>query len=253
MRIATFNVNSLRARLDHVKRYAEEAAPDVLCLQELKLDEGQIPYDELKAMGYPHIIARGQPSYNGVAMLSKHPIEDPQTQFHGFDDPAARVVAGTVQGIRIYGLYVPNGQAVGSEKFHYKLGWLEQLRIEVHNHADDISLVVCGDMNIAPTDLDVWDPFKLDGSLQTTADERQALDRVLAWGLKDAWRHLNPFEQQFTWWDYQKMGFVRNHGLRIDHIFLSDDLLGRLKKMTIHRDVRGWDTPSDHAPVSVDL
>lgn len=239
--------------MDHVARYAAEAAPDVLCLQELKLDEAQIPYDDLRELGYPHVIARGQPTYNGVAMLSKHPIEDPATSFVDDDDPAARVIAGTVKGIRIYGLYVPNGQSVGSDKFLYKLEWLERLRAEVHRYPSDQPLLVCGDMNITPTDLDVWDPFKFNGSVHAHPHEREALERVLAWGLKDAWRHLNPFEQQFTWWDYQKMGFVRNHGLRIDHVFLSADLIARLTHMTIHRDVRGWDQPSDHAPVSVDL
>ncbi|MEM6929362.1 MAG: exodeoxyribonuclease III [Myxococcota bacterium] len=253
MRIATYNVNSLRARMDHVRRFTEEASPDVLCLQELKLAEDQIPWEDLRELGYPHVIARGQPTYNGVAMLSKHPIDDPSTSFRGDDDPQARVVAGTVEGVRIYGLYVPNGQSVGSDKFLYKLDWLRRLDQEVRNYPADQPMLVCGDFNIAPTDLDVWDPFKFDGSVHAHPDERAALQRVLDWGLTDAWREVNPFEQQFTWWDYQKMGFVRNHGLRIDHVFLSKDLLGRLKTVTIHRDVRGWDTPSDHAPVSVDV
>jgi len=253
VRIATFNVNSLRARTDQLRRFTEEAAPDVLCLQELKLADDQIPWDELRGMGYPHVIARGQPTYNGVALLSKHPIEDPATAFADDDDPEARVVAGTVQGIRIYGLYVPNGQSVGSDKFLYKLDWLGRLREEIHRHPAGTSMLVCGDFNIAPGDLDVWDPFRFDGVVHAHPDERRALEEVLAWGLTDAWRHLNPFEQQFTWWDYQKMGFTRNHGLRIDHHFLSRDLLARLKRATIHRDVRAWDQPSDHAPVSVDL
>ncbi len=253
MRIATFNVNSLRARMDHVGRFVRKSAPDVLCLQELKLADDQIPWDELRDLGYPHVVARGQPTYNGVAMLSKTPIDDPVTRFRDDDDPEARVVGGTVQGIRIYGLYVPNGQAVGSDKFLYKLDWLGRLKGEVHSYPADQSLLVCGDFNIAPGDLDVWDPFKYSGQVHAHPDERAALEAVLDWGLTDAWRHLNPFEQQFTWWDYQKMGFVRNHGLRIDHVFLSRDLLDRLRMVTIHRDVRDWNQPSDHAPVSVDI
>ncbi|MBX2799825.1 MAG: exodeoxyribonuclease III [Myxococcales bacterium] len=253
MRICTWNVNSLRARMEHLERFVRESDPDVICLQELKLAQDQIPVDALKALGFPHVVTWGQPAYNGVALLSKEPVDDPQTGFADFDDDNARVVAGTVAGIRIYGLYTPNGQAVGTDKFLYKLRWLEQLRTELDRYdpADDV--LVCGDMNIAPGDLDVWDPFKAEGSVLCHPDERSRLQRIHDWGLTDAFRDRNPFESAFTWWDYQKMGFSRNHGMRIDHVMLTKSLLARCTEVTIHRDVRGWDTPSDHAPVSVDL
>ncbi len=253
MRVCTWNVNSLRARLDHVKRFTEEGGCDVICLQETKCTDAQFPEAELREMGWSHVAHWGQPTYNGVALLSKHPLDDLQRGFTGYDDDQARVIAATVQGVRIYGLYTPNGQAVGSDKFHYKLRWLEQLRSEVHGYEAGTKLLVCGDMNIAPDDIDVWDPFRLDGQLLCHPHERQALQAVLDWGLVDAFRDKHPFSNAFSWWNYQAMGFARGHGLRIDHIFLSAPLLAACTEATIHRDVRGWDTPSDHAPVSVDL
>ena len=253
MRVCTWNVNSLRARLDHVRRFTEEGGCDVICLQETKCTDEQFPAEALAEMGWAHVEHWGQPTYNGVALLSRHPLVDVQRGFEGYDDDEARVIAATVKGVRIYGLYTPNGQAVGSPKFHYKLRWLEQLRAEVHRYEPGTKLLVCGDMNIAPDDIDVWDPFKLDGQLLCHPHEREALAKVLAWGLADAYRDQHPFSNEFSWWNYQNMGFQRGFGLRIDHVFLSDPLMDALKKATIHRDVRGWDTPSDHAPVSVDL
>ena len=251
MRVVTWNVNSLRARMAHLERFVAEVQPDVLCLQELKLEEEQIPVEAFHALGYPHVVAWGQVAYNGVALLSKHEVADPQRGFHGFGDDQARVVAGTVNGVRIYGLYTPNGQAVGSEAFHYKLGWLAQLRTELDRYDPTQDLLVCGDMNVAPTDLDLWDPFKAEGQVLAHPDERAAIERLVDWGLVDAFREANPFESAFSWWDYQKMGFSRNHGMRIDHVYLTKPLYARCREVTIHRDVRGWDTPSDHAPVSV--
>ena len=251
MRVVTWNVNSLRARMDHLARFVAEVDPDVICLQELKLAPDQIPTDALAELGLPHQVLLGQPAYNGVALLSKHPVTDPQRGFVDHDDPQARVVAATVQGVRIYGLYTPNGQSVGSPAFLYKLAWLDQLHREVHRYDPGSDLLVCGDMNIAPDDLDVWDPFASDGQVLCHPDERAALQRVLDWGLVDSFRERHPFDTAFTWWNYQKMGFARNHGLRIDHVFLSRSLMDRCTEVTIHRDVRGWDTPSDHAPVSV--
>lgn len=253
MRVCTWNVNSLRARLDHVARFTREGGCDVICLQETKCTDAQFPDDALREMGWAHIAHWGQSTYNGVALLSKHPLIDLQKGFEGFDDDEARVIAATVKGVRIYGLYTPNGQAVGSDKFHYKLRWLEQLRQEVHRYPEGTDLLVCGDMNIAPDDVDVWDPFELDGQLLCHPHEREALQKVLDWGLTDSFRDRNPFATDFSWWNYQAMGFQRNHGLRIDHVFLSKGLLDGCSDVTIHRDVRGWDSPSDHAPVSVDL
>lgn len=252
MRITTWNVNSLRARTGHVQRFAEEHAPDVLCLQELKLADDLFPADELRAH-FPYQTWWGQATYNGVAILSKRPLDEIRRGFEAWPDDEARCLSCLVAGIRVYALYVPNGTEVGSARFHYKLKWLEHLRAELDRWPKDTPLAVVGDMNVAPDDLDVWDPFRCDGILLCHPDERAALAHVTAWGLHDAFRERNPFANAFTWWDYQKMGFVRNHGLRIDHTLLSDPLMVRLQKVTIHRDVRGWELPSDHAPVSVDL
>lgn len=252
MRITTWNVNSLRARMDSVSRFVREAVPDVLCLQETKVTDDLFPADVLRAH-YPHIAYWGQQTYNGVAILSKLPLTDVRRGRAIDDDGEPRILSCLVDGIRLYDLYVPNGTSVGSPRYHHKLRWLRQLRAELDAYPADTPLVVVGDMNIAPDDLDVWDPFKCDGQLLCTADERGALQHVLDWGLTDAFRERNPYANAFSWWDYQRLGFQRNHGLRIDHTFLSAPLMARLEQVTIHRDVRGWDTPSDHAPVSVDL
>lgn len=233
-------------------RFVDEHAPDVLCLQELKLAQDQFP-EALVRERFPHVQWWGQPTYNGVAILSRYPLSEVRRGLDGSDDPEARLLTCEVEGIRLYGVYVPNGMAVGSPKFHYKLRWLAQLRAELERYPRGSDLAIVGDMNVAPDDLDVWDPFKCDGELLCHPDERRAFAHLLDWGLHDAFRERSPFANEFSWWDYQKMGFQRNHGLRIDHTLLSDGLMARLQKVTIHRDVRGWDQPSDHAPVSVDL
>ncbi|MCA9488686.1 MAG: exodeoxyribonuclease III [Myxococcales bacterium] len=252
MRITTWNVNSLRVRLPHVLRFAEEQAPDVLCLQELKLSQDAFPEEELRAV-FPHLEWWGQPTYNGVALLSKQPLEDVRRGFEGWKDDEARVLSCLVGGVRLWCLYTPNGQAIGTPKFLYKLEWLRHLREDLDRFASGTDVVVVGDMNVAPDDLDLWDPFKLDGQILCHPDERAALQHVLDWGLLDAFREQNPYANEFSWWDYQKMGFQRNHGLRIDHTFVSRHLMPTVGRVTIHRDVRGWDNPSDHAPVSLDL
>jgi exodeoxyribonuclease-3 len=248
MRITTWNVNSLRARLEHVLRFAREQQPDVLCLQELKLTDEDFPTDALRE-AFPHIERWGQRAYNGVAILSKVPMEGCR---RGWDEEA-RLLTCEVAGISLYSLYVPNGAPMGSERFRYKLQWLRQLRALLDTHPQQTPLVVVGDMNVAPGDLDVWDPFKCDEVLLCSTAERAALQHVLDWGLADPFREQHPFENAFTWWDYQKLGFQRNHGLRIDHAFVSRALMPRVQRVVIHREVRGWDQPSDHAPVSLDL
>ena len=254
MRVCTWNVNSLRARMDHVRRFSDEGGCDVICLQETKVTDDLFPETALRALGWEHMAWWGQPTYNGVAILSKHPLHDVQKGFLDYDDEeVGRVIAATIQGVRIYGLYTPNGKQVGSPKFLYKLRWLEQLRRELERYDATDDVLVCGDMNIAPGDDDVWDPFELDGQLLCHPDEREALARVLDWGMVDAWRERHAWDQEFSWWNYQQMGFQRGFGLRIDHIFLTHSLHAKCTGVQIHRDVRGWDTPSDHAPVSADL
>lgn len=257
VRLTTWNVNSLRIRLPQLLQFAEQYRPDVLCLQELKLAQDQFPEAEVRAV-FPHVEWWGQPTYNGVAMLSRHPLQDVRRGFAGFPDEEARALSATVLGIRLYGLYVVNGQAVGAPKFHHKLAWLEALGMDLDALPPGTPTALLGDFNVAPGDLDVWDPFQCDGQILCHSLEREALQKVLtpAHGgrvLVDPYRLKQPFANEFSWWDYQKRGFLLNHGLRIDHTFLSESLVPRVRKVTIHRDVRGWENPSDHAPVSLDL
>lgn len=253
MRITTWNVNSLKARLGHVLRFVSEQKPDVLCLQETKMVDAAFPAEELAAAGYVHQLIRGQPTYNGVAILSKLPLDATTANFTAAEpDDQARLVSASVAGIRIVDVYVPNGQEVGSEKYAYKLDWLGRLRREVDALGDG-PLLVCGDMNIAPTDADTHDPFAAEGQLLCSAGERAAWAALIGAGLTDVWRHKNPFASEFSWWDYRASGFRKNHGFRIDHHLANAALLARGKAVKIHRDVRAWDQPSDHAPVSFDV
>lgn len=255
MRIATWNVNSLRVRLGHLQRWLAMAEPDVVCLQETKVIDEEFPVDAIRACGYDHVCFWGEQTYNGVAILSKQPLHDVQLGIADHEhDTQPRVAAATVGGIRVYSCYVPNGQAVGSPKFAYKLRWLERLRLWIaRDHQPSDPVLVCGDMNIAPDDLDTWDPFQTEGKLLCHPEERARLQRLLDWGLVDAWRERHPFTSEFTWWDYRRMGFERNHGLRIDHVFVTRPLFERTRDVTIWREVRGWEQPSDHVPVSIDL
>ncbi len=250
MKLATWNVNSLRARKDHLLRWLGEADVDVVCLQELKHVDKHFPADELAAAGYPHCAWDGQPTYNGVAIVSRLPLSDVQKGMaDDEDDPQKRVIAATIEGVRVYGLYVPNGQRVGSDKFRYKLRWLDRFRRELDRYDPSTKLAVVGDFNIAPDDNDVWDPFRLDGTLLCHPEERRRLQQWLDWGLWDSYREKNRFGADFTWWDYRQMGWERNHGIRIDHVLLSRSLRDTLVDVRVDRHVRGWDTPSDHAPV----
>lgn len=251
MKIATWNVNSLRMRQAHLAQWVRAAKPDVLCLQETKLEDSEFPREALVALGYPHVVFRGERSYNGVAMLSKVPLEDVQFGFgDDVDDPQPRLVSARAGGIRVIGCYVPNGQEVGSPKFAYKLAWYDRLLAWLSRIATPGDpVLLCGDMNVAPQEADVWDPFTCAGKVLFHPAERERIAALLAWGLVDAWREKHPFASQFTWWDYQAMGFVRNHGLRIDHVFVSRPLFTRCQGVTIERAVRTWKQPSDHVPV----
>lgn len=255
MRVATFNVNSIGARIEQLAAFCEEASPDVICLQETKVTDDRFPHEELDALGYPHRVFVGQKSYNGVAMLSRHPIEDGQTGFRdGEDHPDARIVAGTVQGVRIYGLYCPNGTEVDSERYHGKLAWFRRLRAELDTHfSKDDALILTGDFNITPEPHDAWDPFQSEGQLLCTKEEREVFQELLAFELVDTWREMHPYDVGFTWWDYQRMGFNRNQGLRIDHFLVTEPIYERVTDCTIQRHVRGWERPSDHCPVTLDL
>ncbi len=258
MRVATWNVNSLRVRLDHLERWVADASPDVICLQETKVEDARFPQDRIAALGYPHQAFIGEKTYNGVAILSRFPLTDVQ---HGFadeaDDPQRRFVAATVEGVRVLCCYVPMGTAVGTPKFSYKLAWLSRLKQEVRRTlAAHAQVVVVGDMNVALDDLDVWDPFEADGKILFHPNERDALRRVLDAGLVDPWRRLHPNEVAFSWWDYRGGAFWRNQGFRIDYVFVSAALADRVEGAAHWKATRGWEEPSkpsDHVPVTVDL
>ncbi len=253
MKIASWNVNSLNVRLPHLLHWLAEAKPDVVALQETKLEDHRFPEDALLEAGYRSVFA-GQKTYNGVAILARQAIGDVQAGIPGFDDPQKRVIAATVGDIRIVDLYVVNGEAVGSEKFAYKLRWLdavrEWLRAELAAHP---KLVVLGDFNIAPDDRDVWDPKRWREKILCSTPEREAYRGLLELGLSDSFRLFNDEAGQHSWWDYRLSGFERGWGLRIDLALVSDALKSRCSAAGIDREPRGRERPSDHTPVWVEI
>ncbi len=249
MKIATWNVNSLKVRLPQVLEWLDAHSPDALVLQEIKQVTDAFPADELASAGY-RSIASGQKTYNGVAVIAKTEPLDPVTDFPGYDDPQRRILASTIDGVRVVNLYVPNGQAVGSEKYDYKLGWLEALKgfldDELKRHD---KLVVLGDFNIAPADEDVYDAEKWGDAILCSPAERAALRELLSLGLTDVFREFDQPEKSFSWWDYRAAGFRRNAGLRIDLILTSQSMTERCTASYVDKEPRAWERPSDHAPV----
>ena len=249
MKIATWNVNSMKVRLPHVLEWLSAHMPDVLVLQEIKQLNEMFPQDELAAAGYTSL-ANGQKTYNGVAVISKEEAQDPDLELPGFDDPQRRVLAVTIGGVRVINLYVPNGSEVGSEKYQYKLGWLRMLRDYLAAQlAKYDNVVVLGDFNIAPADDDVYDPEKWGEAILCSPLERAALGELLDLGLTDVFRKFDQPENSFSWWDYRAAMFRRNAGLRIDLILTSELMTKRCTASYIDREPRTWERPSDHAPV----
>ena len=253
MKLATWNVNSLKVRLPQVIEWAGRHRPDVLCLQETKLEDGKFPREEIAAAGY-QILCAGQKTYNGVAILSKAPATAALTLVPGFDDPQKRVLAATIDGIRVVCLYVPNGQSVESDKYRYKLDWLARINqwLAAELAAND-RLVVVGDFNIAPDERDVYDPKAWEGQVLFSAPERQAFQDLLALGLKDSFRLFEQAPASFSWWDYRVNAFKRKMGLRIDHILLSRRLADGCRSSSIDIEPRKNERPSDHAPAIADF
>ena len=254
MRIASWNVNSLNVRLPHLEEWLKLRAPDVVALQETKLEDARFPDAVLAGLGYRSVFA-GQKTYNGVAILSREAATDVQVGIPGFNDEQRRVIAATVNGVRVVDLYVVNGQDVGTEKYDYKLRWLDAvhgwLADEIRRHPD---LVVLGDFNIAPDERDVHDPIVwTDDCILTSTAERAALRRIVDLGLHDSFRLHCAEGGQFSWWDYRAAGFRRNLGLRIDLVLVSDALRARCRAAAIDREPRTWERPSDHAPVWIEL
>jgi exodeoxyribonuclease-3 len=253
MKLATWNVNSLRARLPRVTAWLAANAPDVACLQETKVEDDAFPRAELEGLGY-EIAFHGQRTYNGVAILSKvGPIEHVARGFDdGVEDPAARFLAATVAGVRVACVYVPNGQAPGSDKFRYKLEWYARLRRWLERHASPGEpWAICGDYNVAPEDRDVQFPDKWRDAIHCTADERAALANLRAWGVDDVFRRHVADGGHYSWWDYRQLAFPKNNGLRIDHVLATSAL--RSTAASIDRNERKGKEPSDHAPVVVEL
>lgn len=249
MKLATWNVNSLKVRLPQVLQWLGDNPVDVLCLQETKLTDDKFPVAEIVAAGY-QVAFTGQKTYNGVALLSRHPITDVVKNNPHFEDPQQRLISATIEGIRVVCAYIPNGQALDSDKYQYKLQWLEALRTwltqECQAHPD---LALLGDYNIAPEDRDVYDPIAWEGQVLCSDEERAAFDRLLNLGLKDSFRLFEQAPKSFSWWDYRQMGFRLNKGLRIDHILLTAPLAARCTACVIDKVPRKWEQPSDHAPV----
>lgn len=253
MKFATWNVNSLKVRLPHVLDWLEKNPVEVLCLQETKQQDADFPAAELLAAGY-HTAFSGQKTYNGVAILSREPLKDVQVGITNFEDEQKRVIAATINGIRVVCVYVPNGEAVDSDKYYYKLGWLSALRDWLREELLRYpKLVVLGDYNIAPEDRDVHDPILWQGNVLVSEAERIQYQHLIKLGLHDSFRLFEQADKSFTWWDYRMMAFRRNHGVRIDHILISDPLVTACTSCVIDREPRKRERPSDHTPVVVEF
>ncbi|MBT8097227.1 MAG: exodeoxyribonuclease III [Woeseia sp.] len=248
MKIATWNVNSLNVRLQHVREWLRAAEPDVLVLQEIKQVTDAFDAEAFSELGYQSV-ANGQKTYNGVATIARTALSDTMCHIPGFDDPQRRVLATTVAGVRVINLYVPNGQSVGSEKYQYKLDWLEAVHdwLAAELKAHD-KLLVLGDFNIAPDDRDVYDPEKWGEGILCSPAERESLQALLSLGLADVFRKFEQPADTFSWWDYRAAGFRRNAGLRIDLILASETLAEICSASYIDREPRAWERPSDHTP-----
>ena len=253
MKLATWNVNSLKVRLPHVLQWLQDHPVDVLCLQETKMTDDKFPVAEIEAAGF-HVVYSGQKTYNGVAIIATAPITEVVKNNPHFLDEQQRLLAATIAGVRVLCAYVPNGQLVSSDKYQYKLAWLdglhEWLTAEMAAHPQ---LAILGDYNIAPADRDVHDPAAWVGQVLVSAPERAAFRKLIDLGLADAFRLFEQADKQFSWWDYRQMGFRRNQGMRIDHVLLSPSLAARCTACVIDKAPRKLEQPSDHTPVVATL
>jgi exodeoxyribonuclease-3 len=253
IKLATWNVNSLKVRLEQVLEWLEESQTDILALQETKLEDHAFPKEAFEEAGF-EVAFRGQKTYNGVAWISRFPIEDCTDKFPGFEDAQKRILATTIQDTRVINFYIPNGQSVDSDKYQYKLAWLEAMlefiREEQKRHS---KIVIVGDFNIAPEDIDVHDPKQWEGSVLVSPDERLAFQKLLRQGFVDGLRLHHHQDNLYSWWDYRAAAFRRGMGLRIDHILLSGALVESCVASGIDTKPRTHSRPSDHTPVWVTL
>ena len=253
MKVASWNVNSLNVRMPHLSAWLATAAPDIVALQETKLEDAKFPLEALTTLGY-HSVFSGQKTYNGVALLTREPVRDVVTDIPGLDDPQRRILIGTVGELRVVNLYVVNGQSVGSEKFAYKLHWLARVRDYLAAELQHFpQMIVMGDFNIAPQDRDVHDPAAWHEQILCSTPERAALAQLQALGLHDSFRLFEAEAGHYSWWDYRQGAFRRNLGLRIDLILVSEALRARCSGASIERAPRTWERASDHTPVLVEL
>lgn len=251
MKIATWNVNSIAIRLEQVLDWLKTNDTDVLCLQETKCVDERFPLEPINNFGY-NAAFFGQKSYNGVAILSKHEITDVQKNFPGVedDDEPKRMIAATIQNIRVVNTYIPNGTELWSDKFTFKLDWLQKLRKFFDETCDrEGNVLLCGDFNVAPDERDVWNPAFWEGKLHFSKPERAAMEHVKKWGFVDVFRKINGDEKIYSWWNYREGAFPKNQGLRIDHIWTSPKLAEKCINCWVDKTPRGWERPSDHAPV----
>ena len=251
LRITTWNVNSIRARLDHVCTYLADHEPDIVCLQETKVEDALFPRVPFMELGY-NVTMHGSKALAGVATLTKQKPSEVNLGFReGEPDQHARVISVVVDGMRVYNLYCPNGTEVGSEAFSYKLAWYERLRAELDACCQPTEpILVVGDFNVAPDDRDVWDPAYFQGRLQFTPEEKAALQKLVDFGFVDCFRAKCAEGGHYTWFDYRTGGFARNDGMRIDHVFATQPLAQRLQSVAFDKEPRGWEAPSDHLPVT---
>lgn len=253
LKLCSWNVNSLKVRLEQVLNWLASSEVDILAIQETKLIDSHFPENIFSELGY-YTAFTGQKTYNGVAIISRYPISDVVMALPDYHDPQKRVLAATIAGIRIINLYVPNGSALNSDKYIYKLEWLEKINHFIAGQLTEYSnLAVVGDFNIAPADRDVHDPLEWQDCVLVSPKEREAFTNLLDLGLIDSFRYLNQDDQVFSWWDYRAGSFRRNRGLRIDHVLLSESLNLLCKFAQIDKDPRKWPRPSDHAPIWVQL
>lgn len=256
MKIATWNINGINSRLDHVVKWSLAVRPDVLCLQETKCVDAKFPVQKLRVAGFEYIEHFGEKAYNGVAILSKTPLDDVERNFpEASADAPRRLIAATAGGVRVVNVYVPHGTKLGSEKFAFKLDWIKRLRTYFdENFTTRDAVVLCGDLNIAPHETDVWNPRLWNGKIHFTKIERDALFELKKWGFVDCLRQMTDEAGEFTWWDnFRESSFAKNRGLRIDHIWASPSLAENCADCWVDREPRGWQDPSDHAPVIADF
>ncbi|MGI8543730.1 MAG: exodeoxyribonuclease III [Aridibacter sp.] len=250
MKVATWNVNSINVRLEQVLNWLESTKTDVLCLQETKSVDKNFPLEQISEAGY-NVEFVGEKSYNGVAILSKHKIENVQKNFHDAElDAPKRLIAADINGVHIVNTYIPNGTELWTDKFDFKLDWLQRLRKYFDERCPaDSDVLLCGDFNVAPDELDVWNVKAWTGKLHFSKPERAAMYHVKQWGFTDVFRQQNGDLQEFSWWNYRMGAFQKNHGLRIDHIWTSKSLAEKCVGCWIDKEPRGWERPSDHTPV----